>query len=726
MLKFLSKRKRSRNIMLYGFVFLMTGAMIGFFSVLVSGDHGWFAGAATEDSTIAKVAGYKVTVKELTESLTAFSRQLSSGGPSNFSDPASVYDVYGTQVVDGLIKQKLVQYEADQIGLGATDDEVKDKIRQTFNPWPGYDRYKNQIISGGLTVDQFEDGLRAQIAEEKLRSYVTAGAIVSPKEVEDDYKKTNTTYDIRWAEVRADQMKDKVQFTDAEAEAYFNAHKPDFRINEEERKAKYIFVDQQKAGATIQISDDELKKGFDPEHGVKLVRVSEIVLNIPKKAAADASSKPSAAGNGSGNGSANQAGNAGNGATAGNTPAPSSPSSPDDATRKKADDIIAKARGSQGAPAQDFAKLARENSDDAKTKAKGGDLGWVNKDDKRDADDPLTRVFTMKKGDISPPVKKGDSYYILKVDDRKLPTFEESRAQLLKESQVQKGYSKAVDIATEAEKKFKESKNADAVVAEINKEYGGDVTSVKETPFFAQGDSLPELGPAPDLQSAVFQLPATGDIGERENVSGGFAIPQYEDKRDPHDAAYDEVKTKVADALRMEKAKQMAADKAKELAKAKSPDELKTLADSMGIKPDDKSGVTGNDPMGPLMTDEGRAPVYKLNPGQVTSDPIKIENADDWVVVGLINRRDADMGAAFEKDRKSIEDRLLQAKREMLFSSFLETTEKRLKDDGKIIVYDKVIAEAMSSTTPQTPGGAPKPPTGGRPRPRRVAPGRPR
>ena len=708
MLKFLSKRKRSRNLLLYGFVFLMTVGLVGFFSIAVSGEKGWLNGDATTDSTVAKVVNYKITVKELTDSLNAFGRQLSSGGPSNFSDASSIYDVYGTQVIDGLIHQKLVQYEADQIGLAATDDEIKDKIKQTFNPWPGYDQYKARIVQAGYTVDQFEDELRAQISQEKLQSYVTAGAIVSPQEVEDDYKKKNTSYDIRWAEVRADQFKDKVQFTDADAQAYFNTHKQDFRINDEQRRAKYIFIDQNKAGETIQVSDDELKKDFDPERGVKQVHVSEIVLNIPKKAAAAATPEP---------------------AKAGNAPASGASSAPDDAVKKKADDIVAKARGSQGVAAQDFAKLAKEYSEDAKSKGNGGDIGWGNKDDKRDSDDPITRVFTMKKGEISPPVKKGDNYYILKVDDRKLPTFEEAHEQLLKEARAQKGYSKAVDIATEAEKKFKDSKNADAVVAEINKGYGVEVASVKETPYFAQGDSLPDIGPAPDFQSAVFELPSPGDIAERQNISAGFAIPQYEDKRDPHDAAFEEVKSKVADAYRLDKAKEMASEKAKELAKAKTPDELKSLADSMGIKPDDKAGVTGNDPIGPLTTDAGREPVYKLNPGQVTAEPIKVENADDWVVVAVTNRKDADMGAPFEKDRKSIEDQLLQAKREMLFSTFLATTEKRLKDEGKIKVYDKVIASALSSSesaAPKMPGGLPAGlPGGGRPRTRRPVPRKP-
>src|SRR5215510_16004255 len=163
MLKFLSKRQRSRNILLYGFIFLMTIGLIGFFSVAVSGEKGLFGGAASNDSTIAKVVGYKITVKDLRDQLNAFGQQMGQGS-SRFSDPASIYPMYGAQVLDGLIKQKLGQYEADRMGLTATDDEVRDRLRQIFNPWPGASAYKNNLMQRGMTPDQFEEQLRASLS----------------------------------------------------------------------------------------------------------------------------------------------------------------------------------------------------------------------------------------------------------------------------------------------------------------------------------------------------------------------------------------------------------------------------------------------------------------------------------------------------------------------------------------------------------------------------------
>lgn len=691
MLKFLSKRRRSQSLLLYLLIGLMCVGLIGFFTVVVSGEKGFFSGAASNDSTIAKVASYKITVQDMRDQLTAFSNQISQGGAGGAQDVNSTYSMYGPTVLKGMIRNKLVLYEADQLGLMATDDEVRNKLGQLFNPWPGASEYKQRLLHAGYSSpEQFEQSLRAEISEEKLRSYITAGVQVTPQEVEDNYKKQNTNYDVRYVEVQPDNFKDKVQVTDNDLQTYFNSHKSDFHINGEQRKAKYLFIDQNKAGELVQVSDDDLKKDFNPERGVKQVRVSEIVLNVPKETSVQNST-------------------------------------PDDETRKKAQALSDQAKGDNGKPGADFASLAKENSQD-KSKANGGDIGWVNKDDKRDSDDPLNRVFSMKVGEVSPPVKKGDKYYILKVTDRKIPTFEESKPQLLKEVRATKAYSKAVDVATDAEKKFKESKNADSVVAELNKQYGADILSVKETPFFNEGDKLPDLGVASDFESEVFQLQGTGEVGDKLNVTNGFAVPQFESKLGPHDPNFDEVKSKVEDAYRASKAKDLAKQKADELAKASNTDALKSMAEAAGLKPIDKPGISGNDPIGPLMTDSSRAAVYKLNDGQVTP-AIKEDSGDSYVVVGLMHRKDADMGDAFKKQRASIESQLLQTKTGDLFETFLDSIQKQMTDEGKIKIYQSVLDSAFKGAAdvpggiPGMPGGGGGMPLGGQrtgPRPRRV------
>jgi peptidyl-prolyl cis-trans isomerase D len=692
MLKFFRGKKRTRNAVLVIFVGVLTLSLVALFSASGSGAK-MLGGAAGSDTAIAKVGSYVVTVQDLKDALTNFGQQISQGqGRNSKQDMSTLFDQYGPQVLDGLIRQKLILYEADALTLGASDSEVQSQLRQILNPWPGAEGYRlrlQQQFGAGMTPVRFEDELRASIAQQHLRSFITAAVSVDPKEVEEDYRRNNTSYAVRWVDVTPDSLRDKVQVNEPDLRAYFDAHKSDFKINTEQRRASYIFVDQNKAGEAIQISDDELKQGFTPESFIKQLRVSQIVMNAPK-AEAERNEKS----------------------------APEEKKvDPEEEIRKKAQGVAQRAQAAEGKPAEDFAKLAREFSEDAKTKANGGDIGWINKDDKRDTDDPLNRIFNMQKDQVTQPVKKGDKYYILKVTDRKVPTFAETRDELLKAARSRKGYSKAAEIAMEAEQKLKESKNAEAVAAEINKKYGAQVAAVKDTGFFAEGDTLPDLGAASTLESSVFDLQNTGDVVDRMPIDKGFAIAQYVERRDPHEPAFEEVNTKVENAYRSEKSKELAAQRAKEIAKAQNADDLKRLADSMGLKPDERAGLKATESIGALLSEFERAPIYKLNVGEVTKDPIKTDSGA-FVVAALKERKDADMGEPFQKERASIEQRLLDEKRNTFFSTYLAMTQKQLQAEGKIKVYDEAIAAAIESGGPLPQTGQPQMPsrTGGAPR----------
>jgi peptidyl-prolyl cis-trans isomerase D len=704
MLKFLSRRKRSRKVLLWGFIILLALGLIGIFTPAWSG----LQGSANDDSVVAEVGDYEVTVKELRQALTAFGQQMAAGqGAIRQDDPNMTYALYGTQIIDSLVRQKVILLEADHFNIKTTDQEVQERLKQMFNPWPGAEQYRAQIRQAGMTPVQFEESIRSMIAEQKLRTYITAAAQVSPAEVEEEYRRNNTQYTVRWAEVTADKLRDKVAVNDADLRAYFDEHKSEFRINTEQRRARYLFVDQAKAGESIQVSDDELRQDFNPERGVKQARVSQIVLNIPKSETTTA-----------------QAANRDASAKQG-TITNSGEDTPEDKVRKKAEEIVTRLKGAEGKPGEDFAKLARELSEDAKSRAQGGDIGLVSKDDKRDSDDPLNRVFSMQKDEVSPPVRKNDKYYILKVTDRRLPTFEESRAQLLKEARARKGYTRAVEIATEAAQKFKESKNAETTVAEINQKHGSQVASVKETQFFAEGDALADLGAAAEFQKAVFELQNPGDIGNHMNVNNGLAVPQYLEKRDPHDPQLEEVKKKVEDRYRGEKSKGLAEEAARKISQAQTPDAMKAAADAAGIKTEERASIPASDSIGPLVSEANRAPIYKLQNGQVTREPIEVEAGNSYVVAALVNRKDADMGEAFQKERKSIEERLLDSKRSGLFQAYLAETQKQLKSQNKIKVFQEVIESALTNSAvgqggPQQPGGMPA--GAGRNRPRRRTP----
>jgi peptidyl-prolyl cis-trans isomerase SurA len=67
---------------------------------------------------------------------------------------------------------------------------------------------------------------------------------------------------------------------------------------------------------------------------------------------------------------------------------------------------------------EDFAKLARETSDDAATRADGGDLGYFGKDMLPKAIEEL--VFAMKVGEVRGPIRVDRGFHVIKLVDRKV------------------------------------------------------------------------------------------------------------------------------------------------------------------------------------------------------------------------------------------------------------------------------------------------------------------
>jgi parvulin-like peptidyl-prolyl isomerase len=75
--------------------------------------------------------------------------------------------------------------------------------------------------------------------------------------------------------------------------------------------------------------------------------------------------------------------------------------------------ILARARGGE-----DFAKLAREMSEDRATRAEGGDLGYFGKE--MGLPKPVEElVFSMKVGELGGPVRGNQGFHIIKLVDRK-------------------------------------------------------------------------------------------------------------------------------------------------------------------------------------------------------------------------------------------------------------------------------------------------------------------
>lgn len=651
MLKFFSGKERFRNYVLIAFAILMALSLVAFYA---PGRNAPVREPARSTEAVARVGGENITVGELATLKESYQQMF--GGQFNMAQFGG-----DRRLLDGLVRSRVVSQEAARQGLAASDAEVREAIRKTFRDasgnFVGFDRYKEAVVSRYGSVDRYEAQVRDQIAAQKLEAFVTAGVRVSDDEVQDEYKRRNTTFDLNYVPVTAEKIAARLEPSDTDLRSYYDAHKIDFRIPEEQKKIRYVYLDQAKVGEKLAISDADLQAEYDKltsENKEGGARVQQIVLKVAR---------------------------------------------PDlDATVKaKADELVQKARGANGVEANvsadAFAELARGNSEDAATAKGGGYVNGVVRKNPNKPDDPLQTTLAMQEGNVSEPIKYGNAYYIFRRGETIPKTFADAKPELLVSLRNRRSYAAAAQLAARAADRLKETKDPQKVAQELAAEANMTAaTMVRETPFVKPGDNVPEIGSSPQFEEAIKPLEQVNDVGERVSIKNGFAIPMIVEKREPRVPDYDEVKDQVKERVRDDQAKTKVEQMARDLAAGVATTaDLKAAAERAGLQ-----AQTLNDyKLGSALGEVGQSPVldetiYNLKAGEVAKNPVKV--GDKWVVVGALKRIDADL-AAFAKERDSLKETALSTRRSQVYEDYVAAAQDRLQRDGKIKIYNDVLAQ---------------------------------
>jgi peptidyl-prolyl cis-trans isomerase D len=653
MLKQMSRLKHTRRVIILGFVLLMAVSLIVFYG---PGRNSSSIEPAKNNTVVAKVGREEITVASVA--------QLKDNYMQMFGGRISMAQLGGyKRFVDGLIRDRVVAQEAARLGLAASDAEVAEKIRKQYvdasGQFVGMQRYKELVTGRYGDVESFERTVRDEIAQEKLKGFVTAAVKVSDEEVQDDYKRKNSTFDVTYAVISADKLAEKIQPSEQELKSYYEQHKDEFKITEPQKKIRYVYIDQEKAGQKIPIADKDLQAEFDrlpPDSKQAGVKVQQILLKVARKDL-------------------------------------------DAQVEQKAKDLIAKARAASSDTGEKvFADLARGNSEDPQTAKNGGYLAQPVKKNPNKVNALYDRAVDMQPGDVSDiPIRYGGNWYILRRGESVPKTFDQAKPELLASLRNRKGYGAAAKLAEKAKTRLKETKDPQKVAQELAAEANmqpGDM--VKETPYIKPGDDVPGIGSSQQFEAAIAPLEKPNDVGEQTGVKGGFAVPMLIEKKDPRTPDFEEVKAKVAQVVKQQRAKELLDQKAKEIAAASnSVAELKAAAEKAGFEVTTEEGYKLGSPLGKAGTSPGiDETVYAMKAGDVSKTPLKV--GDSFVVLGVTNRKDADL-AEFAKQRDQLKQTMLAARQNQIYEDYISAVQQRMKRDGKIKIYQDVLANLEES-----------------------------
>ncbi len=632
----LDNRKTGMRILLGVVVLLLGGSMLLYLVPQTPG-----TGEASSTDTLAKVG-------DLTVSTTEVRQQLAEIQQRN-QIPKQLESLYARQILNQLIFQKEIEYEAQRLGIRVSNQERADRIRQflptAFNgdTFVGMDRYAAEVQARfQMTVPAFEEAIRQGLLQDKFRRLVTDGISAGPQELQDEFRYRNEKVKLDYALVKPEDLEAKITPDEAEIKAAYEKNKTKYQVPEK-RVARFALIDLNQLRQNAQISDDELKLQYQQNiqqfQLSNRVHVQHILLMTVGKTDAEA-----------------------------------------EEIRQKAQDVLKQAK--KGAKFED---LAKKYSEDPGTKDKGADLGWITQG--QTVPEFEKTAFGLEKDKISDLVKTQYGFHIIKVLDKETAhtrPFEEVKDSIKTPLLLSKADKQASVLADQLSAAIRRSNRTS--LDDLAKQSH---LTVGETRPVAPADPVLEFGNSQEAKEAIFRL-RQGELSLPIRTDRGYIVLSVKEILPAHQGSLEEVRDKVVAGLKLQKATEMARAKAEDLAKRLKADEkFDAAAKALGLDPKSSDLFARNGSISGAASGKQLSAAFQMKSGEVGA-PLNL--GSNWLVYRVAKKEEPNP-ADFEKQKKDLTEQVQQTKRNMAFEAFRAALEARLKQEGKLqIMPDRLKA----------------------------------
>ena len=601
---------------------------------------------AAPSEVLAEVEGEPITVG-------AFSRR--------YNAQVNAYrNAYGGQINDQLIKQlgidrqilnQLVDEEAmvaesRKQGITVSDVEIRERILalpgfQENGKFVGEQRYRQilQFQNPPMSTADFERSLRRGLQIEKLRNALTGWMSVSDSEVAAEFRKRNEKVKLDVVPVTAEAFKSQVVASDAEIAAAFEKSKELYRVGEK-RKIKYALLNVDQVRQTITVPETEVaafyQQNLSQYQSPAQLRASHILFKTEGK--------------------------------------------DENAVKAKAEEVLKLAK----APGADFAALAKKYSEDESNNSNGGDLDYFGRG--RMVAEFEQAAFAMKNGETSDLVKTAFGFHIIKMVDNKPETtrpLAEVRSEIEDQLKWQKAQAEAEKIAKSLEATMKTPADVDRIAKERNMQ-------VTETGLILLAEPIQGVGSQPELSGRLFGM-KEGDVTPAMRVSTGWVFATVTGRQDPYIPKLDEVKTKVADDVKQNKAVEMAKQRAASIAtELKGAKDFAAAVKRAGLEIKPTELVARGSAIPDLGISDSIDNVAFTLPQGGVSDVITTPTGTAIIrVAEKVNVTDAEI----ESGKDQMRDELVNARRDKFFGAYMQKAKQGLK----ITTREDTLARVVGS-----------------------------
>lgn len=398
-----------------------------------------------QDGYAVKVNDQEVTLQEFDQAMARNRQNLLQSFNGRAPPTFDLNTFVRQQTLNELVNQEIMDQFIDSGNFRVAPANLAETIAQdpVFQREGRFDSevYAAELRSRGYSPQAFENAQMQEVLAGQIQAGIQKTAFASKQELERIAKLRYQERDFDFIRLPREKYSAGIKVTDKEAQAYYDKHKEAF-VTDEQVSVDYVEVSLSALAKQVSVDEELLRQLYKEavdagQYQTEEIRnASHILISVPSDAEEAVVEEK----------------------------------------RKQAEAVLERLK--QG---EDFAKVAKSESEDSVSAAQGGSLGDVHRGAMvKPFEDAL---FALEKGELSDVVKTGFGFHVIKVNDikpAKVKPYEEVRALLERDYRNKQAESAFLDKADMlATLSFENPNDLAGAAEEIGEE-------VKQSEFFSR------------------------------------------------------------------------------------------------------------------------------------------------------------------------------------------------------------------------------------------------
>lgn len=327
------------------------------------------------EPVVVKVGDHEIKKREFDSQFNSYRARLQQSLGKAYQPGLFDDKMLKQNVLNSMVNEALLNQAARRLNLQASDEMIRQEIANVreFQVKGNFDYqlYQTVLKNNGLTADRFSQRIRSSLEVDQLTNAIKNTDFLTQREQQELQRLQNQQRQLAYLTLPLKSFESKDTIAAEKIESYYKTHQSRF-MQAERVKLEYVELSPATLGKQIKHSDEDLQAYLE-KHRDRFLLPEEFkarhILVMAKKGK-------------------------------------------EDDAKRKAQVLLEKLKAGE-----DFAAIAKAESDDKISAQKGGDLGFFGKG----IMDPAFEKATMalKPGEISGLVRSAFGYHIIKLDEKR-------------------------------------------------------------------------------------------------------------------------------------------------------------------------------------------------------------------------------------------------------------------------------------------------------------------